>query len=216
MATATCNGLPVLLLEIVEPLQGNWVATIDVDASEALAATVVLDVAGTSWSGTVVRSGVDGGHVRALVEGGSGGLRQELGAKYYSGPALDAIVRDAASETAETLATDCDDMRALVLPRYQRTKCWAAGALTCACSKFGLTWRVKRDGTLWVGTDSWTEVAPSEATELVPLPGSGARVYAVSEPVLRPGTTFRGERISTALTQLGPTALRQEVWLAGT
>ena len=217
MPTATANGLPVLRAEVVETYQGNWVAALDVDSNEVLSGALELVIGEITWRGTIVpgRSGLDGGHVRVIVEGGAGGLRQELGCRFFSEPTLETLVADLMRETGETAASDSDDLRTFVYPRWLRTACWAAGSLTTMCDVAGLTWRMKRDGTLWVGKDTWPEVKP-QATEILPLPGIAEHVFAVPSPEIRPGTTFRGERISTALTQVGPSALRQEVWIAGT
>ena len=70
MPTATANGLPVLRAEVVETYQGNWVAALDVDSNEVLSGALELVIGEITWRGTIVpgRSGLDGGHVRVIVE----------------------------------------------------------------------------------------------------------------------------------------------------
>jgi hypothetical protein len=78
----------------------------------------------------------------------------------------------------------------------------------------GYTWRTLRDGTVWLGTDTFAEL-DSEADTVAAFPDLGLTVIAPqAAPLARPGTTIDGVEIHDVITRLDGSSVRQELWSA--
>lgn len=159
---ATINGSTVISCTISLPASENWRADV-VYQGDALAGTVLLDIDGVQFSGSVLRSGAFAGRGQARVVGGRGGLSKELAAKNYAnGPTVKQIVADILSGAGETLSSAADGATlAKAFPKWERVQGAASEALRDVLAPSGAEWRIEPDGTVWVGVASFPEGSPA-------------------------------------------------------
>jgi len=211
MATATLGNLNVLSGAIHESLTGPWVAFLDLDGA-TMPDAPVLAVAGEQWAGAAWSSGSYAGRLRAVLVGGKGGLSTELDAKSYRGAAYSSILADILTKAGETRSSTSADI-SKIAPAWTRTAGRADQALDQLAANLGLTWRVQRDGTVWIGTDAWDAVAPDYVLTSRD-PAQRIDVIAPVAPIVRPGQAFDGRRVLRVVTTTGGPGLRQEIWWA--
>lgn len=140
---------------------GNWSAPLDqLDATEPLSndEAVTLTWLGTSYRGVILRSAVAEGFVQAFVVGGRGGLTKELQPRGYDNQLQANIVTaDIAKESGEVFAAS--PALSTALGSWVRRLGSAGDQLTALTDVLGYIWRVQPDGALWVGKDSWPQLA---------------------------------------------------------
>jgi len=196
MSDLLLSGQPVYEAEIVEPIARAWTATVQLEAEAAPSGQVSLSYKGTTWTGTIYRGGVYGGRYLARIVGGAGGLGTSLAARWYREITLRTVLDDIVRETGEKLSST---VLAAVLdrdvPTWTREAGTAAMALDAICDAFSLSWRVLRDGSVWLGAETWptvtgTHVVTSERPD-------DARIEIAPDlPVVLPGSTFRDRRVT--------------------
>lgn len=210
----TLAGLPVIAASITMPLLGAWHADAHLDASTAPTGRVTLDVDGVQFVGSVFRSGVQAGRVHVRMVGGGGGLQRTLPGRFYVGLTARQPLLDALSEAGETLAATAEAAPlAFALGRWERQEGPAAHALTALARVVGATWRMLRDGTVWLGTDTW----PTATVEHVLLDEdwtNGVITVAPTTVALLPGVTFRDRRIAEVVHSVSAAGVRTEARLA--
>lgn len=214
MPFATCNGIAISRAEIVEPLRGVWVADVELDSMDVLSGSAVLLLGDVEWRGTVQpgRSAVDGGRAKARLIGGNDGLRKPIPSRYYLGPTLGVVVASVLMECNETLSPTAGDLASWIVARWQRTSGSAGKALEAVCSAAEYSWRVLRDGTVWVGFETWPDLEGKQ-TEVGAYSFSAAKAYSPEySPLVAPGMSVGGQHVSSVMTLLSASSLRQEVW----
>jgi hypothetical protein len=209
------QGVVLLGCEVTMRDVGAWRGWVEIDwdgEAEAPTGPFVFDIDGVEFRATVVpgRSGAWGGRMRVYVVGGAGGLDEELPVQNYAGGVtrIKTVVDDILRASGETLSSEADaTILATQLPSWQRSAGPATAALDLVLAQAGATWRVLRDGTVWVGVDSWPEVEPS-GTVLESDWADGVITVAPDFPTLVPGITVREQKISEVRHELGPKGLR--------
>lgn len=204
-------------MRLTLPLQGAWVAALEVAADEVLTGALALKQDELlTYSGNIVRSGVVAG--RCLIEavGGTGGLLQDVAARSYQGAGARTVVGDLLAEVGETL--DSSSTRAVLastLTYWTRGAGRASTALSTLVDALGARWRVLPSGAVWVGTETYPAVgADYSATELDRDAGAGLVLLAPETIALRPGVALAGERIGRVehvMSRAEP--LRTTAWL---
>ena len=209
---ATLNGKSILSCSLSEPRVGVWSAVVDVDSDESITGSVTLALDGVTWAGTVVKGDHHAGRVHMQVVGGAGSLAKQLDAKYYRGVNLGAVLADVMRETGETLSATTDSrVRGHNVSRWARPRGKASLTIKQIADELGLVWRVLRDGTVWVGADSWADIKPVY-DEIDRSPGRDAALIAPESPTVAPGLSFGGKHVSRVTTSTqGGGGLRQEI-----
>jgi len=209
--TASANGRDILNAVITEPRVGGWNVELDVDSDEAFSGPVTITVDGVQWKGAAVRGDTYAGRTHARMVGGAGKLATVLDAKHYINPTLYTVLADIAMGAGETLSENCDPaLRSRVVSRYVRTRSSAGLQLKELAEQAGMSWRVLRDGTVWVGNPDWERVTP-QYDETDKAPSIGLMVIAPDAPSVEPGKTFAGKRVSRVVTRVAAAGLRQEI-----
>lgn len=108
---ASCAGLQIVSGSLVIPKIGAWTADVHLATQQTVSGTVPVVIGNLTLLGTVYRSDVYGGQVRARIVGGYGGWRNRIAPQGYgsgSGVLLSTILNDAASACDErvTIASD--------------------------------------------------------------------------------------------------------------
>lgn len=213
--TFTANGLRLLKATMSEPLRNAWVVDIEVDASEDIGDSITLELGDTAATcvGTKVRGDVEHGRWIGRIVGGKGGLSKEIASKYYTSVPVRTVLSDIATDSGETLdGTITDDVLGRALARWTRPKAEAKLALDDLAAELGLSWRVLRNGKIWIGSETWPVVSMPHV-ELSRGPSAGTLTVAPTEaPLVRPGTTFEDLKISYVVTTLNGGKLRQELY----
>jgi hypothetical protein len=209
------NGLRLLSCKIRMPRVGAWHLNFEADvtddgALEALAAgddgkvRITLEHEGVSFVGTLVR----GDQKRAVYQGravaGKGGLSTTLPARSYTsalGVKVQQVVSDILREAGEALSDTVEDsVLERRVSRWTRTQGVASHALLKVADAVGMTWRVLRDGTIWIGAATYPE-AEVEHMTLDEDWSDGAILVATNDQggpgplLLEPGTTFHGQKL---------------------
>lgn len=148
-----------------------------------------------------------GGRTRLRVVGGAGGLAHDLEVRNYSGglttgkTIIDDILRDA----GETLSAESDStFLAKRVEAWQRVEGPGRLALDRITDKLGCSWRILRDGTVWIGVDTWPEVEP-DGVVLDDDWGDGSIEIAPDTATMVPGIVVRGQRVEEVIHRLGST-----------
>lgn len=207
----TLNGKDLLTATIQEPLIGYWTATVEVDSEAAITGAVSMEIDGVTWVGTVMSGDSYAGRAHAQIVGGAGKLATELDAKYYLGVPLAVVLSDLSAGTGEKLSATIDSaVRNHSVARWSRPQGKASLALKQVADEVSASYRALRDGTLWLGAETWPTVAP-KYDEIDKQPGRGSMTIAPDSPTVAPGTAFAGKRVSRVTTTLSPEGLRQDI-----
>jgi hypothetical protein len=197
MALMTINGHGVLEATIVLPLRGNWRA--DVVAStdgEDLAGSVTISDDGVTYDGTVERGGVEHTRWTGRIIGGAGNLTpMALPRAYRNVPAV-VVLADVATELGERLSPESDPLvLTYMLPQWFRFGTGEDSLEELVVEKIGANWRVLRDGTIWVGFDTWPDF---DSGAVIESRNTDRKLWTVATDTTEflPGVTFQGERVS--------------------
>ncbi len=210
---ATLNGLAILSSDVVMPLIGPWHARLDVAHDVAVTGLVAIDLDGLALTGTVTRAGLNSGRLQLAVVGGRGGLTTQATAKHYTTPTVRQILTDLTRLSGEVLSSTVDaGLLGRSLPSWHRPEAEVKHCLTLLTDELGANWRILADGALWLGAETW----PNDSTEHTLLDErwtDGVFTVAMSPPALRPGVTFRGQRLEQVTHWLASGQLRTEAQL---
>jgi hypothetical protein len=218
MAGPTLNDLPLLVATISEPLVGRWTAQVEVDSGVDITDPVTLSFEGglVSLVGSIYRGGLESGRWLGTIVSGTGGLTTTLDPKAYRLCPLGLILSDLMLATDETLSSTSETLETWTVPLWQRIEGNALSVMHRLADETGYTWRVLRDGTVWIGEDDFDELDP-EADTVKAFPDLGMTVVAPrGAPLGRPATTIDGVAIHDVVTRLDGGSIRQELWSAAT
>lgn len=179
----------VTALSLLRPRVGQWTAdvTLDADAGPSGACSISLD--GRVYTGHVVRGAVYAGAWRGRIVG-SAGLIADAPATALQGATLALVLRDLAGAVGITLAADTGPLDA-VAPRWHRHTGPASQAVADIARAAGYAWRVRPDGTLWLGVDTWSTVTPASPVDVLDeLPEAGRLTLAGDTLGILPGQTL--------------------------
>ncbi len=209
---ANVNGQGLVGTTITMPRVGAWHAEIELDTETAPTGSVTIASDGIEFNGTVVRSGVFASMSKARVVGGNGGLSKDIGARHYIGGTVTvgSVVRDLLRDCGETLSLTSDpNTLTHGLAKWERSQGRASHSLVAVLDAVGASWRVLRDGTVWIGVDTWP-AATLKHDVLDEDWAQGLICLASDAPELEPGTTLDGQRIETVIHRIADRVLRTE------
>jgi hypothetical protein len=199
MSHVTANDLGVVEAIVSLPRVGAWVATLDVDAESPERLTGAVTIAfgrEASFVGTRFAGGGAYGRAELTIVGGGGGLATELPPQAYLSVPLRVPLGDVVRGAGEALADDVDPaVLNRILPAWVRGRGKASHALDALASAAGVGWRVRADGKVWLGVETWP-ASSSTAETLRDHPRLRMLELAEEVPRLLPGTTFGGKRVS--------------------
>ncbi len=221
--TAQLNQLPLVSATIQEPLLGVWFADVQVDSDADIAGAITMLIDGATFSGAVYnpggtqRGGLESGRWLGRIVGGAAGLQSVVAAKNYAGVNVRAILDDILRDAGETLDATNSASATLIRPvsRWHRMQSTAGTALRLLLESIGSTYRMQRDGTLFVGEQSFDAVDETDMVVESTDPSLGVAMVAPLAPTILPGVSFTGRPVSHVTTKVAPGGLRQEVWFSG-
>ena len=218
MSVVTVNGEAVTFWRIPMPRIGMWTAELRVDADADITGQVTVQIGdGLQLKGTVVRGGAFALSGSLFVVGGAGGMSKIATPRHYNDASVSTILGHLLGDAGERLS---DTIDASVLNRNLASWTTAAlptGALIArlVATLGGLAWRVLPDGSFWLGEETWPDsglVDPGDYTITAEDPSEGSAIVASLAPLLLPGTTLDGRRLSRVEKMGGGAAMNERVW----
>lgn len=211
--TSTIAGYPVLLATVTEPRIGRWSAYVEADSQDDITGSVTLTLEGVDFVGAVYAGGVESGRWVGRLVGGTNGLSTVLDPRAYRNTPLSVPLAALLSETGETLSADSDTLLSEFVGQWHRLYGPAALTMAALATTAGLAWRVLRDGTVWLGTETWPDVE-APGVEIHRIPALGLLETAPLTPSAYPGATVIDVQAQSVVTRLDSGSLRQEIWHA--
>lgn len=209
----TCAGRNVVTGTIHLPRAGVWHADLEVDGTKELTGSVTVADEEISFVGSVYRSGELSDRTFVRIRGGAGGMSTVLPARSYVDVPVSVILADILSGAKETLASDAQAaLTSLRLPHWTTVQGEAGTALQQLVQAAGGVWRIKLDGTVWVGVDSYPTQKIASLQRLDPDPIAATWVIAPDKLELRPGVTFDGRKVSRVEHQIHSDKIRTVYW----
>lgn len=208
------QGSPVIDGCLAVPRSGAWVATLSVDAEKAPApgAAVVVKLAAQEFKGAVWRGGKPYGRAQVTVIGGAGKLAKVIDAQAYRNATVRILVSDALGAAGETLSPASDAaLLGTMAKAWVRARARVSDVLTGLLAPLGATWRVRADGTVWVGPETWPE-SKAKGVLIEECPEVGTRTYALDTFDLFGGETFDAHKVSRVEHTTGAERGRSVVW----
>ena len=214
--------------DLLQPQVGNWSINIaemagdDAVLSDSTGA-VTVQWSGSTLQGHVERAAPDRGIWQGLIVGGKGGLNKTVTAQhYYQTPAMN-IVKATLALVGETLATDSTGLSTVI--NYPRRAVSASRCLDELCDVLGLIWRVKLDGTIWLGTYTWPTAKATFVYQRSSNENDAKLMPDVGQPLLEPGTTIvldssasataeekSAQKIGVAMYTISDSLSKAQVW----
>jgi len=208
---ATVNGIAIQDMTLRGALVGTWEATITADTTDPAlvrgAATIELD--GVRYVGTATANADEGGKTTARVVAGANGLGTTLQPRSYTGTTIRVLVADILRDCGETLSADADAATmSRTIEGWVRLRQTGRDALKRLVEFVGgIAWRTMRDGSVWIGPETWPTVEP-DFTLIAEMPTENAVEVAIEALAVSPGDTFRSVRISEVEYRLNGGSLR--------
>ena len=205
----TVNGRAVTRAMFSFPRRGMWTASVRMSAVKDITGDVKIVLGKQTWLGTVVSVAAHSGSTELHVGGGAGLLR-ECSPRFYTACALRLPVSELLAEASSKLhasSTVSGSLSGWVRPRAR-----AADALTTLAPE----WRILADGSAFVGADTWRVVTPKTADIQVVGGDPVARRIDVAmiEPVVLPGVSWNGRRVTRVDLEVTDDQCRGSVYYA--
>jgi hypothetical protein len=214
--SSTVNGLPLLECQLTELSSGNWTLDAWVQTEEPPDAEVIVDLSGVELRGTIVRGNVNRGVWAGRIEGGKGGIRTALPARYYVSQPAKVVLADIAADSGEVLSQEIPtSILGTSLPSWTRVAGPTSRGIGDLAAKLGVNWRVLRSGEIWLGPD---REEPNELDHVLISqgPADAATVAPQTSPSLVPGDLFLDRPVADVMTLLTPSRLEQTAYFRGT
>lgn len=219
MALIDVNGHGAIEARLVLPRTGAWQLDLVVDSFDEITGSVTttigdgrLELKGTRWRGAEY---ADSAFVRVVA--GADGLRKIARAKHYTQTNARIVIGDLMSTAGEALSATAD---ATTLGR--RLDAWTTAAIpvgnalreALAVAAPGSNWRALPDGTIWVGPETWPDsgLTPDDYQIENEDPRQLTASIGFEAPILLPGTTLAGRRISRVETIVNADGVHSTVW----
>lgn len=216
-AFATVDGAPVIDLKLTMPRVGVWVfeAGLDTDAPPAEGKRVAIEIGSQlSLSGSAEVSQARFGASVTRVRAGAGGLGKVCTPKHYKSVPLKLVLSDLLSTSGEQLDTTAEQaVLNAQLAQWTVLAQHVGPQLTRLLASQGteVGWRFLENGKLWLGRERWSSKSPTfELLHQDPL--NDSVVIFSADPLLVPGATFSGRRVSNVQHSLIEGRFRSRVW----
>jgi hypothetical protein len=211
---ATINGVSVTKLELRLPLNGAWDAEAEVVTTNAdeVTGAVTLKIAETELRGVSTLGGTDAGNKTTVrIVAGAGGLANAVEPNTYGSTTVGIMLAAILVFAGERLDPTADPtVLAHLLPHWVRASGDVAEAIRRLAEEARFTWRFNLAGELWLGTDTWPEIAPDYTPERE-APTEAYDEIAIESLGVLPGKTFRGKRVSSVEYTLDDSRFRARV-----
>lgn len=221
MASVSVNSLPVTEGKITFPLFGAWVADLIVTSGGTVSGAVSITMDGDNpltLSGTVYRGAEFIQDNRLRVVGGKAGLFKDAKPKHYKDFVLMRnVLGDLMSDSGESLSSTSDtSLLSSQMDMWTTTKQPVSRVILSLLEMMApdSVFRVRPDGSVFVGADSFSNVDSSfpDAVVLDRDDVNGKLVVGLDLPNLLPGVTFQEKKISYVEHHFDSMGVRANAW----
>jgi hypothetical protein len=210
VSLVTIDGAGVLEAAIVVPRIGVptfQASLLERDAPAGPSISVALG--SQTWKASVTRAGAHAGRYVLNAVGGAGGMSTLLAPKAYQGVPVRIPLEDIVKGAGEALAASSSPaLLGTYLGNWIRIEQGAGFALAALLARIGRpAWRVLADGSLWVGSETWPATKLARWTVTGEGPHRGILDLVSTDPVVLPGETLEGRKVSVVehrVTARGP------------
>lgn len=196
--TLTANNKLVYEASIAHTLRGVWTASVQVDSGLLQPGqSVTLADGAAKWVGTVLRGSDYGGRGVFALVGGAGNLSKVLPAKWYVAVTIGEILADLARETGERISsTIVTALSRYLVGTFTRAEGPASVVLDQIVEIFGTGyhWRVLRDGTVWIGSETWPAI-DGQHVVTNECPDHASIEVAPEQPFVDVGCVFKSRKV---------------------
>jgi hypothetical protein len=215
-AHITLNGLTVIEGTINFPYEGAWTSTLTIESDVAPTGRVTIEGPGLDLTGTVMGGGSAFSRTTVRIVGGAGQLVRSIGPRWWRKAPLRLPLGDVCDQAGETLSTSiASSILDQQLPAWTRAEGRAALELDALASLVGGIWRVRDDGTIWMGIDTWptleidhrvTDVHVAQRWREIALDDYSVRPGVVLDGMHLGRVTYRitGDRVRCELSGINP------------
>ena len=211
MSIFQVNGNPVLSGYIEENVRGAWVAVLDVDTQQDLTSECAISAFQDEfkWMGTKVSGLYTRGRESLLIQGGKAKLQSLIKAKSYKNITSSIVLKEIVSDCGEVIGALPSSQK--VLKHYVRPYEMASHSLANACHFLGYNWRFRRDGKIWIDTDTYPAI--EDEPFLVSEDASqSCKVYAPEKPIITAGSTYDSKKVQKVIYRITPEGFRAHVY----
>lgn len=195
-----CDKMLVSEMIVEEKSMGTWTAKVNCIGTQTLPKQVSIydETKEFVYNGYVFSQALDSGNTQAFILGGRGNHDLEKKPRFYKSAGLKQIFGDMTREWGETV--DYDGIPFSRLDYYTRPKGTLVQNISLFCNVFKLNWRIRRDGTYFLGSKVGTSVDLGD----IPLVDSSevVRVYASEFPHVEPFDIVSGETVYSTKFEL--------------
>lgn len=183
------------LFDLLLPYAGNWSIRVEMAGSAVLPdGPVTVTIGAQSMRGFVTRTRADRGNYVGVIVGGRAqtaaqGLQQDATAQHFWQTPARTIIATTLSAVGESLATDSTGIDTSL--NFPRRAVRTDKVLDDLADALGIIWRVKTDGSVWFGTDTWP-ASPATFTYQSQQPDVAAPLLAPDpqQLLIAPGTSI--------------------------
>lgn len=199
---ASCAGLQIVSGSLMIPLVGAWTADLSLASEETISGAVEIVIGNLTLQGTVYRSEVFGGQVRARVVAGAGGWRTQAPPQGYgsgTGLQLSTVLNDLAAAVGEQIFVDVDESIGNAFARVAFGSSVASDVLW----QLAPAWHIEPDGVTHTGAWASNPIT-SVFTVTDQQPDRGIVEIATEDYASwLPGCTFTAPQLATTYTSAG-------------
>ena len=211
----------VISAVITEPKEGAWTARVVLDSDDPVTGPVVFQEGLTTWAGAQKRGAQEHGRTVALLVGGTGGLSTAVGVRNYKAPRISQLLLDLMLDTKEVISPDISST--ILFSQVERwSRRSGPGGLSLkqiADETSADTWRIRRDGLVWLGSEGYPVVPPTFSfVEISRDPGEDSVTIAPDDNqiLVAVGDNFLGRNVAGVVTHISLNSLRQVIsWESG-
>lgn len=200
------------------PFWGSWNGEFRIDSQDAIEGAVTIKIGSSTLQGWTVRSGVFSANNWLRVVAGKGGLWQtELKAVGFRDATvknvLDAICSSSGEVLSKTISSDVLSKRLpfwSIIGGHTGTQ-----TLNYLAKYLDLAWRSLDDGTVWLGSPTYTNSPAPIDADTEELNASRQWAHAIvgtTELFPRPATIWNNRKVDKLVFHMEGDSLRSEVF----
>lgn len=228
VTTSTGEELDVMSADILFPHIGNWSAHLSfVGSEEKVEGPCVLTVYDQDFTAYAIpeKSGDSEGRFYAMLIGGKGNLSTSISSKMYNYQiSASLVISEILSEVGEVLSpTSSPSFLNKLLPSFTRLAGSASIQISRLVDVAGGVWRVLPDGSVFVGTDSFSTLNNFDYIVEYEDPTRGLVQLSANVSTILPGARFpissynslSEQKIGCVRYLIEPDRSRTTVWFLG-
>lgn len=197
------------------PRVGMWHADLTVISETIPSGQVTAVLSTVDMVAHVQRAELVNGVLSLRLVGGFGGMGRDARAKHYRNPLVKHVLNDLLVDAGERLSSTSTAASLATALSYWTTLVSPTGAIVQALADVageGVSWRMRHDGALWFGVETWPE-SPADVRVLEQDATNAAQIVGTDACGIWPGTTVGGRRVDLAVHEIGGTP-RSTLWFA--